>query len=92
MADLGLNQRFILAYAASINTITVSIPLPNARINEKLVRKFNVNHNSCKIIKVIKNETIIAIVAIMDCLIPIKKAVIIVTNKIALTPFRHNDI
>jgi hypothetical protein len=92
MADLGLNQRFMLAYAASINTITVSIPLPNAKINEKLVRKFNVNHKNCKMINVIKNETIIATVAIIDCFTPIKIAVINVTNNIALTPFHHNDI
>jgi hypothetical protein len=92
MAVLGVYQRFILAYAASINTTTVSIPLPNAKINEKLVIKLSVSHNHCNTPKVIKNEQIIAIVAINACLKPINNAVITNTINTDCQPLFASDL
>jgi hypothetical protein len=92
IAVLGLNHFFIFSYAASINTITVSIHAPKANINEKLVRKFIVNHAKSRKINVIKNDIIIPSVAIKDCLNHINNDVIASTSSIDDIAFDHNDL
>ena len=40
IAEVGLYHFFIFSRADSMKTITVSIPIPNDKINEKLTMKF----------------------------------------------------
>jgi hypothetical protein len=64
IADVGLYHFFIFSHADSINTITVSIPIPNDNINEKFTIKFIVIPKKSNTIKVMKNDIGIDKVAI----------------------------
>ncbi len=92
IAVLGLNHFFMFSYAASMNTMTVSIHAQNAKMREKLVRKLSVRPDRSKQIKVMKNDIIIPRVDIADCFIPINNAVIIKTNSIDQIALDHSDL
>ena len=89
IADFGLNQRFIFAYAHSINTTIVSIPVPNAKIKLKLVKKLSESHSILSAINVIKKATIIRTVAVNDCQNHVNNAVTNNINKILCIPLDH---
>ncbi len=75
-----------------MNTMTVSIHAQNARMREKLVRKFNVSHARSKQMKVIKNDIIIPSVDMADCLSHMNNAVIAKTRSIEEIALDHNDL
>ena len=78
--------------AASMKTITVSIPDQNAKIRLKFVRKFIVIHIISSTINVMKKEMIIQSVAISDCLSPMKSVVIASTRSIELIALAPSDL
>jgi hypothetical protein len=87
IALVGSYHFFMFSRPDSMKTKTVSIPIPNDKINEKLVIKFILNPKKLRIMNVIKNEIGIATVAIILCLSPIKIAVIRNTKQIEVNPF-----
>ena len=83
---------FMFSRAASMNTITVSIPDQNAKIKLKFVRKFIVMPARSSTINVTKNDMIIPSVAMRDCLNPMKSIVIPRTSRMELTAFHPSDL
>jgi hypothetical protein len=82
----------MFSYAASINTITVSIHAPKDKIREKFVRKLSVKPNDLRTINVIKNDNIIPRVDIRDCLSHINSVVIANTSNIEVIALDHKDL
>lgn len=92
IALLGLYPLFMFSRAASMKTITVSMPDQNAKIRLKFVKKFSVIPIRSSTINVMKNAMIIPSVAMSDCLSPMKSAVIAKTRSTELTAFDPSDL
>jgi hypothetical protein len=84
IAEFLLYHSFIFSLAHSIITITVSIAIQRVNIREKLVRKFKLNHNKSKTIKVIKNASGNRKEAITDSLNHTKINIVKKTNTIVV--------